>query len=193
MPFIGVAEPEITRGAGATQFLHLPSHHLRLRGFAVLFRIESELGDHQRPVPRDHLKVPDVSREVIAPFQEDVERNEVGVARNEIFRGRIIRVGHGQPRRFGFRDGDEVLQKRPDPRRPHPAHQGLVDLVANQETGRRRTRRASRRAVCATRAMASRRADLSARKSTCCVHGTPASSRRPDAAQACRTASVGGS
>ena len=168
---------------------HVPSQRPPPAVTAVSPGIQSELGDHQRPVAGDVLEAFDIFPECVRLFEVDVEGGEIGVFRFEVFGARVVGVGEEQVR------CDLRGRGRSGPRRlPAPAP---VPSSARDRTGFRCRRKfppaPDDPSFAETIGKATRAAVKSAgcrKKSAFCPHFRPPKTRRPYVARR-RRASAG--
>ncbi len=133
-PFVRVAEPDRAGDGGPAGRVVKPAPGLGLGRLPVRRRVQAKLGDHQRFVASQVLQTVQVAGQGLRLLEVKVHRQKIGVARDQVLRARIGGVAEQACRGKRARPVDQALQKALHPGRSEPAHQGLFNLVADQET-----------------------------------------------------------
>jgi hypothetical protein len=132
VPLIGPGEDEDARGAGAESVAHLPLQRFCLGCLAVAATVDADLGDQQRPVPREVLQAGEVGLEGPLVLEEDVERGEIEEGQLEILGRGIVDVGDEAVGVHGLCLPVQALYKTLDLALAVPAHDRGGDLVAHR-------------------------------------------------------------
>ena len=93
-PFIRPRKHHRARAPSGESRLDLPTESARLRFLAISNAVESKLTHDQRAVFGKVLQTRDVGCESFLRFEVNVETNDIEPWQPQIFRCRIVRVGH---------------------------------------------------------------------------------------------------
>ncbi len=94
--------------------------------------VESDLGEDERPIPREVVKPREVGLESLWGLEVDIEAGEVGEPELEILRRRIVHIRDKAARVFAPRRPGEALEEALDRARSVPPHDRSRDLVADR-------------------------------------------------------------
>jgi hypothetical protein len=131
-PLVGPGVDDRPGQPPAHDALDVPLKHLALLVLGVADGVHPELTEDERPVLREVLQASEVSLEVGPAVQVDVESEEVGVLRQEVFRGGKTGVGVEDVGVFALGPVDQFLEELGDALGSEPAHHVAGDLVADE-------------------------------------------------------------
>ena len=110
----------------------MPVEHLGLGILALAHRVHAELAHNERLVFREVLKARQVTLKIGPTLQINIERVEIDVRGEQVFRGRIARVGIQRLRVHRARDIDEMFDKIGHALGSQPADHRRRDFVADE-------------------------------------------------------------
>ncbi len=131
-PFIGPRVDDCAGETAADDAFDVPAEHFGLLLLGVANGVHAEFAEDERLVVGEILQAGEVAVEVVLAVQVDIEGDEVAVLREEVFGGRVARVGE-QGAGIGLAsDLDQLLDKLGDLARAEPADHGCRNFVSHE-------------------------------------------------------------